>query len=96
MASLASPQENKTNINHAIKQAKNAQDFATSGTSKDGSFIYLVSADSHSRALERSFFTDLFTKLSWREILQTENFFDLIQTEIKKKYTPDWINFKCM
>ena len=87
MASLASLQENKTNISHAIKQAKNAQDFATSGTSNNGSFAYLVSADSHSRGFERSFFTDLFTKLSWREILQTENFFDLIQTEIKKKNT---------
>ena len=87
MASLTTPHENKTNISHAIKQAKNAQDFATSGTSDDGSFMYLVSADSHGRGSDKSFFTYLFTKLSWREILQKENFFDLIQNEIKKKNT---------
>mgnify|MGYP000082216335 CR=1 FL=1 len=85
MASLTTPQENKTNINHTIKQAKTAQDFATSGKSDDGSFMYLVSADSHGRGSEKSFFTDLFAKLSWREILQTENFFDFLQNEIKKK-----------
>ena len=28
MASLTTPQENKTNISHAIKQSKTAQDFA--------------------------------------------------------------------
>ena len=79
MASLTTPQENKTNINHAVKQAKNAQDFATSGTSDDGSFMYLVSADSHGKGSEKSFFTDLFAKLSWREILKSKNFFEVIQ-----------------
>ena len=93
MASLTTPQENKTNISHAIKQSKTAQDFATSGTSDDGSFMYLVSADTHGRGPEKTFFTDLFTKLSWREILQKENFFELIQNEIKKKkYTSNRLN----
>ena len=87
MASLTTPQENKTKISHSIKQAKTAQDFATSGTSDDGSFMYIVSSDSHGRGSEKSFFIDLFSKLSWREILQKENFFDLIQNEIKKKNT---------
>ena len=85
MASLTTPQENKTNINHAIKQAKNAQDFTTSGTSDDGSFVYLVSADTHGRGPEKTFFTDLFAKMSWREILKSKNFFEVIQNEIKKK-----------
>lgn len=87
MASLTTQQESKTNHSHTIKQASTEQDFAISGTSNNGEFDFVVSADTHGRGSEKSFFTDLFTKLDWREMLQTENFFEVIQNEIKKKNT---------
>ncbi len=88
MSSFTTPQESKYNISHAIKQAKTQQDFATSGTSNNGEFDFIISADSHGRDVAtKSFFTNLFSELDWREILQENNFFELIQNKIKKENT---------
>ena len=95
MAALTTLQENTTNTSHAVKQATTKQDFAISGTSDNGEFDFIVSADSHGRDANKSFFIDLFTKLQWREILQEENIFDLIQSEIKKKNTPEKLTYSC-
>ena len=75
-----------TTNNHTI-QASSQQDFATSGTSQDGSFHYLVICDTHGKAPYFAAYDfqlkELFESLDWKTILQEENFFELIQNKIK-------------
>ena len=82
MASLT----NQTN--HYIKQASSEQDFAMSGLSEDGSFHYLVIADTHGKPKYRTKYDhqlkNLFQEMDWKNILQYDTFFEHIQEEIKK------------
>ena len=75
-----------TTNNHTI-QASSQQDFATSGTSQNGEFQYLVICDTHGKLPFSSTYDfqlkELFESLDWKTILQEENFFELIQTKIK-------------
>ena len=72
--------------NHTI-QASSQQDFATSGTSQNGEFQYLVICDTHGKLPFSSTYDfqlkNIFESLDWKTILQEENFFELIQTKIK-------------
>ena len=77
-----------TQTNHYIKQASSEQDFATSGLSEDGSFHYLVIADTHGKPKYRTKYDhqlkNLFQEMDWKTILQYDTFFEHIQEEIKK------------
>ena len=74
-------------INHFEKQATSAQDFATSGLSEDGSFHFLVIADTHGKKQFKNTYDhqlkNLFQEMDWKTILQ-DTFFEHIQEEIKK------------
>tara|TARA_B100001063_G_C16777756_1_gene567173 strand:+ start:5537 stop:6388 length:852 start_codon:yes stop_codon:yes gene_type:complete len=86
MTSFASA-ESKNTIGHIVKQASNEQDFATSGTSKNELFKYLVIADTHGSGLDKHMLRELFKSLDWSDILEKDNFFEIIQGEIKKHDT---------
>ena len=71
-------------ISHKVVQATSRQDFAISGVSADGTFKFLIVADSHGGGdFNKDTFINLFSQIVWREFLQKENFVDEILQKIR-------------
>ena len=84
---MASLTTHAPSTNHHTIQATSQQDFATSGTSQDGSFDYVVVCDTHGKTRITSKYDlklkELFENLDWKTVLQEEDFFEIIQNKIK-------------
>ena len=81
MASLAAAALT-TIINHAIKQAQSKQDFAASGS--NDKFDFIVIADTHGRGRNKFVLKFMLESINWSDLLSHENFFEELQTKIKK------------